>query len=206
MNKDKFPDYSLGDKIHIVGRSVQVTDAMKNHALEKFSKIERFHNHIMDIHVVMDIVHLEHTVTIVAHFDHFRMKAHASSSDMYVSIDQAIERLQSQFRRWKDRMQDYSHKRKPIVEIEIDILERLGSDLQEFNEEIVEQNKKSKDGTFPSVTGRRKVLLKELTANEAIMKMELSGDQFMVYRSEEDRKLKVMYRRKDGSYGIIQPE
>src|SRR3990167_417848 len=107
MNKDKFQDHSLEDKVHIIGRSVQITDAMKKHAMEKFSKIERFHNHIMDVQIVMDIVHLEHSVTIVAHFDHFRVKSHASSQDMYVSIDQAVEKLQAQFRKWKDRMLTY---------------------------------------------------------------------------------------------------
>lgn len=48
--------------------------------------------------------------------------------------------------------------------------------------------------------------LKELTREEALMKMELSRDAFLVYRSEEDRRLKVLYRRKDGNYGIIEPE
>jgi putative sigma-54 modulation protein len=45
-----------------------------------------------------------------------------------------------------------------------------------------------------------------LTADEAVMKMDLSGDKFMVYKSEEDQKLKVIYRRRDGDYGLISPE
>ncbi|MCB1067823.1 MAG: sigma 54 modulation/S30EA ribosomal C-terminal domain-containing protein, partial [Simkania sp.] len=48
--------------------------------------------------------------------------------------------------------------------------------------------------------------LKHLTLDEAVMKMELSDDHFMVYRSEEEQNLKVIYRRRDGSYGIIAPE
>src|SRR5438477_347638 len=120
MNKDKFPDKdSLNDKVQIVGRHVQVTDAMKQYALEKLSKIERFHSHIMDVHIVMDIVHLEHMVTVIVHFNHFKVKAHASSNDMYASIDLAMERLQSQFRRWKERILAYSHKKVPVVDLEV---------------------------------------------------------------------------------------
>jgi putative sigma-54 modulation protein len=48
--------------------------------------------------------------------------------------------------------------------------------------------------------------MKTLTQNEAIIKMELSGDQFLIFRSEEDRKLKVIYRRSDDHYGIIAVE
>lgn len=48
--------------------------------------------------------------------------------------------------------------------------------------------------------------LKDLTTEEAVMKMELSGDHFMLYRDEADRKLKVIYRHSDEDYGIIQAE
>jgi putative sigma-54 modulation protein len=48
--------------------------------------------------------------------------------------------------------------------------------------------------------------LKMLTTDEAIMKMDLSGDSFLIYRGEEDRMIKVIYRREDGNYGIIEPE
>jgi putative sigma-54 modulation protein len=48
--------------------------------------------------------------------------------------------------------------------------------------------------------------LKTLNTEEALMRIDLSGDQFLIFRSEEDRKLKVLYRRKDGHYGLIRPE
>ena len=51
--------------IHISGRHIQVTEAMKQHAFAKLSKIERFHNRIMDVHVTMDIQKVEHSVTII---------------------------------------------------------------------------------------------------------------------------------------------
>ena len=59
---------------------------------------------------------------------------------------------------------------------------------------------------MPKVIGMETRVLKILTTEEAMMKMDLSGDKFLVYRGEEDRKLKVIYRRDDGNYGIIQTE
>lgn len=194
--------------IQILGKNVLVTPAMEKYAVEKLSKLERFHNHIMDVHVTMDIEHLDHYVAIVVKFDHFKVRAEAHSTDMYASIDQAMHRLQHQFAKWKDRMQDHAKKKLSTVDMEVSLLESLSEELKGFNEEIDLKNKDAKEKPLqiPKVTGKKTIPLKELTVNEAIMKMELSSDYFLVYRSEEDRKLKVMYRRKDGNYGIIQPE
>ena len=79
--------------IHIDGRHVQVTDAMKEYALTKLGKIEKFHTHINDIHVVMDIQKIEHSVSIIVKSDHCKIKSHASSSVMYASLDQAVDRF-----------------------------------------------------------------------------------------------------------------
>ena len=58
----------------------------------------------------------------------------------------------------------------------------------------------------PKIIGNDTRSMKFLTAEEAVMKMELSDDPFMIFRGEEDRKLKVIYRRNDGNYGLILPE
>lgn len=199
------PEYN----INIVGRNVLVTDAMKLHAQDKLSKIERFHNHIMNIQVKMDIEHLIHKVVIIAKFDHFKVKAEAESGDMYVSIDLAIERLQRQLSRWKEQIQDHSQKKLSSIDLDVVFFQKpYIREIEEFNAEIEAENARKEKSKFeiPHITGRKKIPLKELRTDEAIMKLELSKDSFLLYRSEEDRKLKVMYRRDDGNYGIIQSE
>ncbi len=196
-------------KINVIGRSVLVTDAMKKHAQDKLSKIDKFHNHVMHIQITMDIEHLKHKVVIVAKFEHFKVKAEAESTDMYASIDLAVDRLQSQLRRWKDKIQD--HGRKKANSVDLDVLffsNPYVKEIEQFNAEIEAANLQAekKRTDFPHMTKCKQIPLKELNVEEAMMKLELSKDNFLLYRSEEDRKLKVMYRRKDGNYGIIQPE
>lgn len=209
-NKSKnFEAGSPGYDIEIVGRNVQVTEAMKTYAREKLSKIEKLHNHILQVHVTMDIEHLLHKVVIIAKLDHFKVKAHGESTDMYASVDMAVDRLQKQLYRWKDRIQDHSRKGLSGVDLEVFLLEKAYSnEIDEYNLEIEAANAKqeAKSHQLARVVGKKKISLKELNTDEAVVKMELSHDPFLVYRSEEDHKLKVMYRRKDGNYGIIQPE
>jgi putative sigma-54 modulation protein len=208
VNKEKFAEQdALGYRIDIMGRNVYVTDAMKNYAMEKISKLDRFHTHVMDVHVTMDIQKVEHTITIIVRFDHFKVKVSACSTDMYVSIDKAVDKLQAQLRRWKSRIQDHHKKSRSAVDMQINVLQRPFTDLEEINAEIENATKKEAEKYQPpKIIGNDKKALKTLTSEEAIMKMELSGDPFMLYRGEEDHKLKVIYRRSDGNYGIILPE
>ncbi|NNM43738.1 MAG: ribosome-associated translation inhibitor RaiA [Chlamydiae bacterium] len=199
---------ALGYRIDIMGRNVQVTEPMKDYAIEKISKIERFHPHILDVHVTMDIQKLEHTVTIFIHFSHMKIKVHASSNDMYASIDKATEKLRTQIRRWKDKIQDHHAKSRSVVDMQVNVLQRPYDELEEFNGDIVASNKASEQARSwpPKVIGTSTRPLKDLTKEEAVMKIELSGDQFLIYRDEASRRLHILYRRKDGNYGLIQTE
>lgn len=195
----------IGYKIDIIGRNVYVTEAMKKYAMEKLSKIDRFHNHIFTIHVKMDIQRLEHSVDIVIHFNHFRMKVSAHSTDMYVSIDKAIHKLQTQIRRWKDRIQDHHNKSVSMIDMQVNVLQRPYDELEEINAQIEAANlgEQISDYRPPRIIGTESRPLKTLTVDEAVMKMDLSGDHFLLFRSEDDRKLKLIYRRSDGHFGMI---
>ena len=206
VDKTKFAEEdAAGYRMNIIGRNIYVTEAMKNHALEKLSKIERFHNHVIDLHMIMDIQKLEHSVEIILKFDHFTVKVATSSTDMYASIDRAVDKLQKKIRRWKDRIQDHHRKTLSAVDMKVNVLQRPYNDLEEINAEIEQTNREKLIEEYrpPHIIGVDKRPLKYLTTEEAIMKMELSDDAFLIFRGEEDQKLKVIYPRSDGNYGLI---
>jgi putative sigma-54 modulation protein len=209
IDKTKFAaEEAEGYRLNILGRNVYVTEAMKNYAMEKVSKIDRFHNHIMDIHITMDIQKVEHSVAIILKFNHFKIKVTSSSTDMYASIDKAVDKLQSQLRRWKGKIQDHHKKGVSVIDMQVNVLRRPYNSLEEINVEIEKENLKKEvdEYTPPKIIGSDTRPLKMLTTDEAVMKIELSGDPFLIFRGEEDQKLKVIYRRSDGHYGIITPE
>lgn len=209
VDKAKFAEEEAqGYRINIVGRNVFVTEGMKNYAMDKIGKIDRFHNHVFDVHVTMDIQKLEHSVVIILNVSHLKIKVSAISTDMYVSIDKAVEKLQAQLRRWKGKIQDHHKKGISAIDMTVNVLRRPYNDLEEINAAIENVNLQKEIDEYypPKVIGNEKKALKMLTTDEAVMKMELSGDNFMLYRGEEDQKLKVIYRRSDGNYGMILPE
>lgn len=196
--------------IDVIGRNVLVTDSMKDYAMEKVSKIERFttHNHIIDVAVVMEVQKLEHRCDITLKVGHIKIKSHASTDNMYASIDKAVDKIETQLKKYKNRIQDHQAKSVETIDINVNVLRAPEIELIEVNEEIDEENERQAFKKYRphEIVEKEKMNVKFLTNEEAIMKMELSGDVFLVFRGEADRKIKVLYRRSDNNFAIIEPE
>lgn len=198
-----------GYEIQVIGRNVEVTDGMKQHAWAKLAKIDRFADRILQVHCTMDIHKLEHHVDIVLWVDNVKIKVAAASNDMYVSIDKAVHRLERKMRRYHERIRAHHEKGVPAVKMEVEVvrspdvefLENLNDDIEEEHlnevEEALRPHQIVATDTMP---------LKTLSYQEAVMKLDLSHDPFMLFLNEADQRLKVIYQREDGNYGIIEPK
>lgn len=198
-----------GYNINVKGRHVMVTDAMKDYAMEKVSKIERLSHRIIDVTVTMDVQKLEHRVDIILLVDNIKIKSSASTDNMYASIDKAVDKLEAQLRRYKTKILDHQAKGVAAIDLNVNVLRASPVDeVVEVNEEIEDETRKRlMDKYAPhSIVSREKSVLKTLSDGEAIMKMDLSGDSFLIYIGEDTRKLKVIYRREDGDFGVIETE
>lgn len=198
-------EYSLT----INGRNVLVTDGMKNYVMEKLSKLEKYGTRIIDIAVTMDIQRFQHQCDIVVKLNQIKIKGSATSENMYVSIDRALDKIQSQLRKYKQRIQDHHAKALEVVDMTVNVLRPAGEGaIAEINDDIEAENFKEMDENYRphQIVKQEKKPLKVLTWDEAIMKMELSGDSFLVFKNETDRKLNIIYRRDDGDFGVLLPE
>lgn len=204
-HKAKAAEFEAIDyRIQVTGRHVEVTDAIRDYAIEKISKLERFINRIIDVNVIIHVQKLDHHVEIVLKAGHLKITSQASSTDMYASIDKAVARLEAQLLRYKSKLQDHHAKGHAVLDMSVDVIEAP------FEEEFFELNGTSeKQRVEPFVTHRvvkkDTLPLKTLNLDEAVMKMELSRDAFMLFKNEATQKLNAIYRRDDGHYGIVEP-
>ena len=194
--------------IAVTGKNIEITKPIRDYVDEKIAKIEMITNHIIDIHVRLDVQKLNHVVDIILKFSHFKVNVRANTENMYSAIDKAFERLYTKLRKWKSRIQDHHAKGVAVTEMEVNVLAHAQHEIEEINEEIIDENNLTleKDFAPPKVVKKKRRPLKMLTLDEAVMKMELSDNHFMIFRGEEEQGLKVIYRRRDGSYGIVSPE
>ena len=194
-----------GYSLSIISKNIAVTDAIEKYILEKISKIERFAHHIIDIVVTLDIQKVTNTVSIVMKFLHFKIKVQAQTEDMYSAIDKATERILKLIQKYKTKLQSHRVSESPLSPMRVSILEPI-NDIDEINDQIAEENLKEEENLYRihEVVATETMPLRTFTQNEAAMKLDLSGEDFLIYKSEEDQKIRVMFRRKDDKLGVVQ--
>ncbi len=202
-NEDNTP------RINVVGRHIEITQPIRDYIEEKIGKIEKLAPQILEVSVRLDVEKkIHHIVHVIMKFSHFKIVVHAETTDMYATIDKAFEKLRAKIKKWKDKIQSHHAKGVSFVDMQVNILENTQSSSEEIEEEITDANNDSLPDPFemPKVMKTKTRPLKSLTFDEAVMKMQLSHDNFLVFRSEEDQGLKVLYRRTDGNFGMMAPE
>ncbi len=177
-----------------------ITDALRDYVTTKIAKMDRFTDHIVDVHVTLDSQRAMKTVNIDIHFERFDAKVHAEADDMYAAIDLATGKLKVLLSRWHERIRQHHAKTHEERQMEVSVYK---NPVDEFNEEIDAEN--AKRFQLHEVIRREKKPLKTLMLSEAIMKMELSSNPFMIFKGEEDQKVKVIYRLPDGNFGVVEP-
>lgn len=207
MEKNKELNTESEYPIRFVGRHIAVTDGMKNYVLEKLAKIEKFGFRVLDVTIIMDMQKLVHSVEFILDVNNTKITVNGLSNDMYASIDQAMERLERKIVRYLKKLHMHHAKGIKHVDMTVNIVKNA-VELDDINDQIEEEAlQKIEDQFTPhQIVSKESMPLKTLTLDEAIMKMELSGDSFLIYRGEEDHRLKVIYRHKEGDFGVVEVE
>ncbi len=205
MAKTK-PFANEGYTLYIVGKHFEITDAIRNYVWEKLSRVERIADHIIDVHVVLDAQKMEKTCSILMNFIRFQIKVQADKDNMYEAIDKAVDRVTGLIRRYKSKLQSYRNKDLSTVDIHVNVVQPLKDNLREINDDIEAESvkKEAEQYEMHQIVAKETMPLKTLTQDEAVMKMEISDEPLLIFKSEEDQKVKVIYRREDRNYGIVQ--
>ncbi len=204
MGKNKFEGQQYN--LSVIGKHVQVTDAMRSYVLEKLSKIEKIADRIIDVAVTLDAQKLEQSCSILMNFIHFHIKVSASTDNMYSAIDRASDRALVLVRKYKSKLQSHRFKDLTTVDIHVNVIDPLKDELKAINDDIIAETVKieSEKQELHKVVAKETMPLRTLTQDEAVMKMEISDEPFLIFKSEEDQKIKVIYRREDLNYGLVQ--
>ena len=192
-------------RVVVEGKNITITNPIRDYVMGKLAKTEKLSAGIIDVVVKLEVHKLQHECSIVMRSSHVRIKVHASTEDLYSAVDKAFDKIRVKLSRWKTKIQNHHAKGVSEIDMEIQVLEQLAHLGEEIDQDIIEDNNASLDrgDERPKIVKKKTRPMKTLTLDEAWMKMDLINDYFMVYRSEEDRTVKVIYRRRDGSYGVI---
>ena len=179
-------------QFQVKGRNLEVSDAIRSYAEQKLAKLDR---QLQDPRVELELA-VERNPSIAA--NHVAeatiwtqgpvLRAREASSDMRASIDQLVEKLERQVTRY--RKQGRSRRRR----------------ASRANGPTAEAMPVVPDEAAPMIVKTKQFPVKPMTPDEAVLQLELIGHDFFVFRTAESDEVNVVYRRRDGNYGLIEPQ
>ncbi|GHG30564.1 ribosome hibernation promotion factor [Deinococcus indicus] len=179
------------------GRNVEVTDAMRDYVQEKLTRLDRYNDQITDARVTLTVRDVRDSgrrnrVEVQLNVPSGIIRAEEHHADMYAAIDKASDVLERQLRKFKTRYLKSRHDATPQPEpgpAEADVNAGL-DDVSEFTPEIVRM---------------KRFDMRPMSPEDAVAQMEALGHDFYVFMHMQTNSCGVVYRRKDGHYGLIEP-
>lgn len=188
---------------------MSITDSMREHALKKIEGLHLDYPRIIEAKVILDVFekHRHYAEIILYCAGHITIEADTETGDVYSAIDETISKIARRMRKYKTRLLSKKHrprKHESIRTIEEQVF-RLGG-LDEALGEVGAPSDDDHEEIEPVIVHQESFKLKPLYPDEAIMDLELSERPFVLFQNAKSGKLSVIFRRKDGDYGVIEPE
>jgi putative sigma-54 modulation protein len=156
----------------------------------------------------MDVQKYRHMAEVVLHCsNHITLEASAESDDMYVSVDEVVDKIARQMRKYKTRlMRKHRPRKHTIRHLEETVLRwEWVEGLEDSLETDPARSTPESNPSEPSVIHSEKYPVKPMFIDEAVLQIEMSSKQFLVFLNAKTEKVNVIYRRKSGDFGLIEP-
>jgi len=176
-------------KITLSGKNLEITEALKEQAYKKIQKLGRYFSDETEAQVTMTVENYRHIVEVTIPFNGVVIRAEESTDDMYTSIDKVLDKLERQI-----------HKHRTKLE------KKMKSGAFKYESPIFSSEINLEEEAPPKVVKIKRFAIKPMSVEEAIMQMDLLGHDFFVFTNAETDEVNVVYARKDGNYGLIEPE
>ncbi|MDQ0352890.1 putative sigma-54 modulation protein [Alkalibacillus filiformis] len=180
---------------NVRGENIEVTDAIREYVEKKIGKLERYFETppASDVHVNLSVHNMEQKIEVTIPMPNLLLRAEEIHTDLYAATDLVVDKLERQIRKYKTKVnRKFRNQGAPkyvFAEME---QEALNGRLEVEDDSIDIVKKKQFD-------------LKPMDEEEAVLQMDMLGHAFYVFENSETGDTNVVYKRKDGKYGLIEP-
>jgi putative sigma-54 modulation protein len=174
-------------KISVTFRSSEGEEGQKEYAEERLKKLKRYIDDPVDAHVILSVEKFRSSAEINLMANGLNINSREEEKDMHLAIDNAIEKIERQLKKRKEKIRGFkgNHARSVATEGEF-----LGEEGEESSESKVVET--------------RKIVLKPMSIDDAVMEMESSKNRFVIYRDSSTEEVNVIYRREDGKFALME--
>lgn len=183
--------------VTVKGKNVDVTDALKDYAEKKVQKLGKYFGEIKEAQVTQSVQRKWHIVEVQLEGDGVVLRGEERTDNMYASIDQVVEKLEKRINRFKGKLYGKSHDDGPKEK------EALREAMAQSA--VAEGEDGEAENMFPSIVRTKRFAIKPMAPDEASVEMEMLHHDFFVFLNAQTEEVNVVYKRKDGDYGLIEP-
>ncbi len=169
--------------VQVRGKNMEVTAALKEYVEKRLGKLDKYLDNLGEAQVTLAVERETHRIEVTIPINGMILRGEESTGDMYASIDQVVEKLEKQIEKYKGRL-----------------LRRSGRQVSEDRNAAADT-----DNNEPEVVRTKKFAFKPMAVEEAVLQMNLLGHNFFVFSNAETEQVNVVYKRKKGNYGLIEP-
>lgn len=173
-------------RISINGKNIEVSDYLRDLVTKKVSKLDKYFPEDTEAHVLLAVERNRHIVEVTIPYSGGIIRGEEVSGDMYASIDTVLAKVEKQITR---------HRTKLEKTLRADAFAE--ADFVDYDDD---------EDDAGSVVKVKRFSIKPMDVEEAVLQMELLGHSFYVFENADDGLVNVVYKRKDGNYGLIEPD
>jgi len=200
-------------QLNITFRNLASSDSLKEYAQDKVERIHKYLDRAGEAHVVLSLERHLHHADITIQSGAWLLRGREKSEDMYASIDLAMDKIERQLRRYKEKLKTHHgrervHHRQELMNqlrVRYDVVSipppEDGEGVLPVQAERAEQ---AEPPSGPTIIRTNEFLAKPMTVEDAVMQMDLMNNDFLVFTNATSNEMNVVYRRKDGLYGLIE--
>lgn len=172
--------------LQVRGRNIEVTDALKDYVLKRVGKLDKYLDNAVDAMATMSVEKGIHRIEVTIPLNGMYLRGEEGTGDMYSSIDLVVEKLEKQINKYKGK------------------LSRRG--VRFAGEPRYVPSTPVQEDDTPRLVRTKRFAIKPMPVEEAVLQMNLLGHSFFVFSNAETEQVNVVYKRKDGNYGLIEQE
>lgn len=192
-------------QVNVTFRHIEATDALRRHVETRVQRIAKYLRRPIDAHVILSVVKRRHVAEIILNGDRKMLSAKEETDDLYAAIDAATDKLEQRARKHRGKLKSHKLPALPVRRG----AEALPSPPVEsgvgLRMNVIRADSFARRNG-PDVIKSSRLPVKPMSVEEAVMQMDLMSTDFLVFRNAATDSLSVVYRRKDGNYGLIEPE
>ena len=185
--------------VKVKGKHLQVTEGLREHAEQRLQKLETYFQNIREAIVVESVEGGQHRVEITLEGDGLLLRGEERTNDMYVSLDRVVDKLEQRLKKFKSK---HTHLRNHQQSLRTNVAITNGSGI----DGVLPADSEADVDDTPRIVRTKAVTIKPMGIDDAVQMLELTDHEWFVYLDMDTHLTQVVYRRRDGNYGLVVPK